>query len=207
MDNPAPESKPAPPPAAKKSFLGWIFSKESRLGRFNRAAVRWAALVLSLFALGLLTGYFLLYRPALLSLNQSQAGLKQTTQDLDTAVKKVGDLSATNASLSNQVLSLNQAVDRDSQHIQLLQMINTLETAHLSLANQDLITARQLLQTTQTQLTNLSPGIDKNSTGLSKTMLARLNLIFSEIDQDPKTAGTDVDVLVKQMLDYEKAAY
>jgi peptidoglycan hydrolase CwlO-like protein len=207
MDNPTPTPKPIPPAAPKKSFLGTLFNKETRFGRFMRAASRWTALVLSLFALGLLAGYFLLYRPTQQSLGQTQASYRQASQDLTAAQKKVEDLTATNTSLSNQVLTLNQAVDRASQHVQLLQLVKTLQIARLSISNQDPVAARQMLVNSRTALNNLAAAIDKYVPGTSKTMQARLDLILSEIDQNQKTAGADVDVLVNQLLDYEKSNY
>jgi len=207
MDNPSPTPKAIPPAAPKKNLFGTLYNKETKFGRFMRAASRWAALVLSLFALGLLAGYFLLYRPTLQSLGQTQASYKQAAQDLANAQKKVQDLAATNASLSTQVLTLNQDVDRANQHIQLLQFVKTLQIARLSLDNADPVAARQMLVNGRTALTSLAPAIDKNSPGLSKTMQARMDLILSEIDQNPKTAGADVDVLVNQLLDYEKSNY
>jgi hypothetical protein len=205
MDNKTPA--PAPTGTPKKNFLGILFNKETRLGRFNRAASRWAALVLSLFALGLLAGYWLLYRPAAQSLAQTQANYRQTYQDLVTTQKKDQDLTATNASLSNQVLSLNQNYDRASQHIQLLQLIKVLQTAHISLDNQDPTAARQMLIASRPTFNNLAPAIDKVSPGTSKSMQTRLDLILSEIDQNAKTAAADLDVLVGQLLDFEKNNY
>jgi len=207
MDNPMPTPKPTPPAAPKKNFFGTLYNKETRLGRFNRAASRWTALVLSLFALGLLTGYILLYRPTQQSFEQTQASYKQTAQDLVNAQKKVQDLTATNTSLSNQVLTLNQNMDRASQHVQILQLIKSLQIARLALDNQDPVATRQMLVTSRAALNNLTPAIDKNSPGSSKTMQTRLDLILNEIDQNPKTAGADVDVLVNQLLDYEKSNF
>jgi cell division protein FtsB len=207
MDNPTPTPKPTPPAAPKKNFFGTLYNKETRLGRFNRAASRWTALVLSLFALGLLTGYLLLYRPTQQSLDQTQVSYKQAVHDLADAHKKVQDLTATNTSLSNQVLTLNQNVDRANQHVQILQLVKSLQIARQTLDKPDPVASRQMLVTANTALNNLAPAIDKNSPGLSKTMQARMDLILSEIDQNPKTAGADVDVLVNQLLDYEKSNF
>ena len=195
------------PPAQKKKAKPTLFDKETRLGRFNRAAVRWAALVLSLYALGLLTGYFLLYRPTQQSLKLVQANATQTAQDLSAAQKKIQDLTGTNASLTGQVLTLNQQVDHFSQHIQLLQLINSLQAAHVSIDNQDTLTARQTLAASRTALQALGPAIDKTAAGTSTIMLTRLDLITSEIDQAPKAATADLEVLTGQLLAYEKANF
>ena len=205
-----PDSTPTPgplPSAPKKNALASLVDKETRLGRFNRAALRWAALVLSLYALGLFTSFFLLYRPTFQYLIQTQSNYTEVNQNLSIAQRKIQDLTATNTSLANQVLALNQNVDRASQHIQLLKLINSLQAAHISIDNLDTVTARQTLISSRTALDALGPVIDKTSAGSSKIMLARLDLITSELDQTPKSAAADLDVLIGQLLAYEKANY
>ena len=80
-----PAGKEADKPASLRFFRFW-FNRQTRFGRFNRTAVRWLAIIIILFALGLLAGYQFLYKPAQ---TNNQAIQTQLLTRLDQANNRV----------------------------------------------------------------------------------------------------------------------
>lgn len=194
-------------PAPKKGLLLLLFNPETRLGRFNRRALQGLAVILSLFALGLLTGYLGLYQPAQRQIVQLQSTLKDAqsgsgalTTDLNTANQKAVTLAGENEALQKDL-------DAANQHIQVLQLLNGVRAARLALAANSAATARNELLESRNTLIKIAPLIDAYKAELSKNMQARFDLALGELDKDPMAASTDLDVLINYMVDMEKASF
>jgi hypothetical protein len=121
----APEQS-APPP--KRGVWARLVNKDTRFGRFNRALLRWLAIVLSLFLLGLLAAYFALVRPLQLQNEQYRASLAaadETTQRLEQINVDKGDL-------EKQLADLQAAATVDADHILLLRATGKLQDARIA---------------------------------------------------------------------------
>jgi septal ring factor EnvC (AmiA/AmiB activator) len=121
----------------KPNLLVRFFSAESASGRFLRGLLRTVALVVGVFALGLLAGYLLLYRPASQALQKSQAELQavvttltDTSQQLDSSR---ADLLVTQSHL--QDIEANLA--RSEINILVLQVQNDVVRARLAVINKN----------------------------------------------------------------------
>ena len=194
----SPEKKP------QRGFLHFLFGADTRLGRFNRAALRFLATVLGLFALGLLAGYLLLYRPALQELQRTRADLAQATQRLDGLQTNLDQSQQAQADLKKSNQELASQTEGANNHALLLQAMNQANLARLSLAKNDPAGAQQALKETPAILLKLNPAISAQNADLAKSIQARLNLVLAELQRDPKTAASDLGILNDQFLDLEK---
>lgn len=164
--------------------------------RFLRAALRWTALVVGVFALGLLSGYILLYQPA----QRQNAQLKAS---LTTANQKAG----TTDQLKSENEQLTQQVNLANGHILLLQALNDANSARLGLANKDTASARKVLTPTSATLDRLVSALGPDQQQTAKAAQARLSLVLTELSSDPTTAASDLAILSKQLVDLEQKAY
>ncbi|MDZ4159011.1 MAG: hypothetical protein U1B80_04395 [Anaerolineaceae bacterium] len=187
---------PAPPrPAAFKRVLHFLFSSETRVGRFIRPALRWSALVVAMFALGVLATYLLLYRPA-------QGNLNAARQSLATAETL---LSESKAELAANALELNKtaseketleaALETATERIHLLKTLHLVNTARIALRDEDIPTAQSALRDAKAQLELLLPVIEKDDPELAKALSLRLELAAGGIERDLPTALADLDIL------------
>ena len=135
-----------PQPAPRKSrLLTTLFNPETRLGRFNRVALRALAVILVLFALGLAVGYLALYQPAQRQVSQLQADLRAasaSSADLKTTLSGVNQ-KLESLTVENQALT--DSLDQANSHIQVLQLLNQVRAARLALAANDTSKARDTL--------------------------------------------------------------
>jgi hypothetical protein len=195
-----PEKKPVPTPAKTKSnlfqrFILFLFNKESRLGRFNRAATRILAFILGLFALGLLAGYLLLFRP----LQQQHAQLQTEFDKTRATATALSDAQKTDqqnlATLQAKEKDLTASLAQANDHIHLLQLFGLVRQAQLGLDAKDTVGVRQLLLQIRTELVKSSTLIDQAGPNRSNMMIARLDLILGELESAPTTAVADLTIL------------
>ncbi|HVN53994.1 MAG TPA: hypothetical protein VMT46_06655 [Anaerolineaceae bacterium] len=199
--------EPAPAAPAKKprsGVLNFFFNPDTRFGRFNRATLRVVATVVGLFALGLLSAYLLLYRPAQQELQQTKADLARANQRLDSLQTDLDQarLAQENSNRSSQELS--GQTEMANNHVLLLQAMNKANLARLALAKNDPAGAEQALKDAPAILLKLNPAISAENGDLAKSIQTRLNLALNEIRSDPRTATSDLGILNDQFLDLEK---
>lgn len=203
------ETAAAPAPAAaekmpRSGVLGFLFSPDTRFGRFNRAALRVLATAVGLFALGLLSGYLLLYRPALQELQQSKADLARANQRLDSLQADLDQARLAQEDSKKSSQALSGQTEMANNHVLLLQAMNKANLARLALAKNDPAGAEQALKDAPAILLKLNPAISAENTDLAKSIQARLNLVLTEVRSDPKTAASDLGILNDQFLALEK---
>jgi hypothetical protein len=197
---PAPKSKS---PSALGRFFHFMYNRDTRLGRFNRLALRWFAIVVSLFAVGLLTGYVVLYRPAQNELKNLKAQSELDQQKISGLTNKVQDLTQQNSTLTGQKQELTTSLSAANDQLQLLQMVGQLQTARLYIEKKDYSAARKALLESRTALPKLTSIIEKQDSTLPKTMQTRLDLVLGELDSSPQTAASDTEILITLLLDAE----
>ena len=185
----------------------YLFGTETKVGRFNRLALRWLAGIIGVFALGLLTAYFFLYRPAYTQLYQARL-------DLQTAQGRITDLDA-QLKLANQNLTsseqqsktLQKSVQDVNDHLLLVRAQREVQTARLALTTKDITLAHQSLKNVQTVLDGISAPTQTASSSALQDISNRLSLAVSELERDSKTAASDLEILNRYLQDLEKSLY
>lgn len=205
---PPPAAEPVPEPEKKKrGFWAKVFAPDTRFGRFNRAALRWTALVLSMFLLGALTVYLLLYRPLQQQISPMQTNADQSRQNAQTAETQMKTVESENSRLQAENQTLTSELEAANQHVQLLALLNRLHTARTALMNKDTVASRTLLGEAKTMLEGMAPSVAKTDKALADSLTSRLELVTGELSRDSKTAISDLDILINSLEDYEKSAF
>lgn len=194
-----PAGKEADRPAGLRFFQFW-FHRQTRFGRFNRVVVRWLAIIIILFALGLLAGYQFLYKPAQSSSQELQLQLDQDRSQAATLNSQVTALSTQVAALSQQNASLLPASDR----AQLLELASQFQTARLYLEKKDFDSAQKVLLANRTALADAAPVIASQDKSMSQTLQTLLDQSMSVLSSDPQKAAGNLDALIKLLLTLEQ---
>jgi len=177
-------------PAAtpRKGLFARMFDRETRFGRFMRAAVRTVAVVIGLFALGVLVTYLVLYRPMQVQYNQSQTDLSAAETEL---VEVKADLESTQGELE----TTSAALEISDVRLHLANISTLVATARFELADKDAKAATQALKKAQDELETLMPFIKEIEPDVSESIVLRLDLALSEVDKQPKMALSDLEIL------------
>jgi septal ring factor EnvC (AmiA/AmiB activator) len=192
------------PKNAKSSLVGKMYDPHTRFGRFMRALTRTLALVVGFFALGVLAAYLLLYRPLSAQSKSNQTDLTSARQEVSLlqhsvsqAQKDVSDLKKTNQELS---ASLEQAKTGQA----LLSVQVAVSQARYGVAIKDAAAAKQALAGVPAALDLLAPAAGSANAAQIAGMRSRLALALGEIDHDPQTAASDLEILATQLTDLGK---
>lgn len=195
---PTPAAEPAAEVQPRRGLLYHLFSPETRLGRFMRPLLRLLALAVSMFALGLLTGYLQLYRPAVQSLEAARADLQAVQQQLS-------DREAQQASLQSKLENVQQdykdsqaALVKANARVQILKAMPYLNAAHAAILDSRVTTARTALESAQSEINSLLPLIQDNP-DLATQIDTRLKLVISELAQEPLSADADLGTLIDRL--------
>jgi type II secretory pathway component PulM len=200
----AAEIPAAPPPPEKKGsafsrFLRHIFSPETRTGRFMRPLVRGLGLVVGLFALGLLSGYVLLYQPLERSYRAAATQLERDRQiqaDQEEKLRKAADSLVGNESQRKQAQT---DLAKVQTHLSLAQVQTQILTARLALAQNDSVAVKTAFSQVETGLKAVQPQL----TDLGVTKLDSLNTVLSlakgDLDRDPHLVDQDLQRLASEV--------
>ena len=187
------ESVPGQKP--RKSLAYRLFSPETRLGRFNRPVLRWLGAITGLFALGLLTGYILLYQPAQRELDAALARLAATDQLI---TQKQQGLQSAQTGLDQAQLSVKQIQDKldaaQSENTVLIVMVDV-SNARVALAGKDGAAAKTAIEQAQSKLKQALPYLESQDKVLVDLLTSRLDLIAKELVSDPSAAQSDLGKL------------
>ena len=167
-----PDDRETPAAPGRKNLWTFLFNPETRLGRFNRSALRFLAIVLGMFAFGLAVGYVILYQPAQRKVDRLQADLMITSTSLKAQVSSANaeaaelktSLDAANRRsevLTGEKGKLQEELDQANAHILVLQFLNNVQAAQSALASNDPNTARNLLLDSRNQLIKMAPIIQR----------------------------------------------
>ena len=177
----------------------------SRFSRFMRSLLRWALLIVLLFGAGMLTTYFTLVRPLQQQAAASQSSLDQARQDLSSAETRLGESEGQVKNMQTQVEQAQTNVEK-AQNKAALQTVRTdLALTRLALANKDGPAARTSLVQAQNDLAQLLPTLEKSDASLAKSITGRLEIILNELNRDPTTAISDLDILSRHLDEAEEA--
>ncbi len=199
---PEPAAEPTAEPAVeaqpKRGLMYHLFSPETRLGRFMRPLLRWLTLAVSLFALGLLTGYLLLYRPAVQSLEATRADLQAVQQQLSDSETQQASLQSKLESAQQDYKNSQAALAKANARVQILKALPYLNVAHSAILDNRITSARTALESAQAEINSLLPLI-KDDTDLATQIDTRLKLAISELAQEPLSANADLSTLIDRL--------
>ena len=194
-----PEHKPAPAKPAKLQL--------GRLRRIWRTALIWLAVVAVAFLAGVLTLYFMRYKPLNETLTQIKGELAQANQNINNLEAKLTTSSEKVSNLESDNQSLQSELKAATTHLELLQVLVDVSNARLALLDGDVPAAKTALQSTSAKLETLSLRIAEVDANLAQSMPQRLTLILSELDNNVETAKVDLELLTGSLLDVEAALF
>jgi hypothetical protein len=181
-------------------FLNFLLGRESRLGRIMRPFLRWTASIVGLFALGLLAGYLLIYRPTQKSLDDASLQLSQQKAEVSRLQAQIGDLqnSINAANQANQAAqdSLKKAQARNN----LLVLIYDVANARTFLAQKDGAKVMTAMDQARTDLDVIQPYLVTNKKELADELNGRLETVRSVLVRDAQQAQVDLDSLYNALL-------
>jgi hypothetical protein len=220
MENPSPDLSPdeaqhvpdgeqdvkAAPEAAqaKRSLVARMYDPETKFGRFMRGLTRALAVIVGLFALGVLVTYLMLYRPLAdeasglrTTLAQAQQKTDQLQQDLSKAQQDVLQLKKSNTDLTS---SMQKA--KGSQAV--LTALNAVNLARYHLASGSAAEAKSALDAVPAALDDVAKATGAANAAQIADVRSRLALVLGEMGRDPQTAASDLSILVTQLTDLDK---
>jgi cell division protein FtsL len=188
--------------------------EESKARQIFRRLIRWTAGLLIIFGLGFITAIFTLYRPAV---QGSEVKIQQLNADINSKESKILDLQNQISDLNNQIAELMPlektnndllATQVDFQlHVAILDARVDIATALLSLKEDDNAQALVILDKTDQTLDTIGRLLEPAQRDVVASMTQRLELVMSEIDDDPYAAESDLDVLATNLLQLEDALF
>ena len=187
---------------------------ESKTRLFFRKVIRWAAGVLILFGLGLLTGIFFLYRPAT---QEAEDSMRAVAVNLADSNQEIADLQDRISGLETQIAGLqpleteNEALlanqDGFKLHIAILNARLDVTAARLALSAEESALALVTLDKTVDNLEQIGAYLQPEQSDIVAAMVQRLDLVLTEIENDPYAAQSDLDVLATNLLQLEDALF
>lgn len=195
-----PEAPPPPPPPPPPEA-------ESRLRRLFRRTLRWAAGLLLVFALGVLTATLGFYVPKVRALQQAEQAQRQAEQQVEALEAKIDALGAQVDSLKAQLEQQQAELDSAELHAQILSALADVSAAQLALANEDPDGARLALSNTPDTLEAMSRLIGSEQIDTVTSMQQRLTLVLAELEDDREAAQSDLSVLSTNLVKLENTFF
>ena len=190
------------------SFFYKLLSPETRIGRFMRPFLRITATVIGFFALGFLTTYILLYRPArsayedtFKNLEQTTTQLEETQTQLETSRSEYADLETKS---QDEIDQLKEDLDLANTRINFLKYKNNINLARRALVFDDEgATALEALNDAEDDLNDLLPSLEKIDPILVGLLGDRLSVVKGELVRDPDQAALELEKLYSDLLEFE----
>jgi hypothetical protein len=205
-ENPALQPETAEPQKEqqKHSWFYRLLDPSTRFGRFMRAALRILAAIVGLFALGLLSGYLLLYRPLLLQYDTRQLDLNTVQQSLSDTQSQLSAAQSDNSDLQSDLQRSQSDLEDAHTTIDYLVLKADLLKARLSLMQEaggpDAMAA---LKDAKRDLDILLPAVNQIDPNLANLLSSRLDVVIEELIRDPTVAASELDELYTRLLDLE----
>ena len=200
----APSIVEKPKQSAVSKVLNFLFSPQTRFGRFMRTLLRWVAAIVGLFALGLLVTYLLVYRPVQQQLDMTQVELKGVQQQL---LDVQATLTSTQKGLQDvqgQYQQSQAALKKANLRVRLLWVLNYVNSARLALNNKDGGAAQNALNSAKSELDGALADLQTFDPAAANLVSTRLGLVISELN-DPVTAQADLNILYNKLVDVDNA--
>ncbi len=186
-------------PSGARRIKYAILSPETRTGRFLRALLRALALIVGMFALGLLAGYLLLYRPAVQELNGAHLQATQTAGDLQKARQDLANTREDLQTAQDNVGKLQAQVDVEVARGQVLRALDAITLTRIAIQSSDKTAASKALDMAQGYLQAVQPTLEKRDAQQVTTLQALFTLAKNDLNRDLKLAGQDLDRLQSEL--------
>ncbi|MEN6409827.1 MAG: hypothetical protein ABFD44_08965, partial [Anaerolineaceae bacterium] len=160
-----------------KRFVNWLLSPNTRLGRFNRAALRTLAWVIGFFALGVLVSYLVWYRPMQNELKQTQADLTQAREESAALLVNQGE----STRLKDETLQARLDLATATAHINLLNVITNVQDVRYYVSDGNTAKARIALGEAKSALEIVMPDISQMDVKLGQSIQERFSLVEKEL--------------------------
>lgn len=175
----------------------------SKVAEYLRTGLIWLGVIVVAFLAGILVYHFARFRPVSTSLAQASQSLEglqarsdELTDQLETANRRI-------STLDSDIETLNGEIEAAEIHIVLLQALSEINTANIALANQDVAGAKVALANTANRFETLKPSIASVDSALAENISQRLDLINTNMENDPETAMADLGLLARNLLNVE----
>jgi septal ring factor EnvC (AmiA/AmiB activator) len=175
-----------------------------RLAGALKRGLRWAAVLVVVFALGLLAAVVWFYRPAAQARDTARADLQQVQQKLDEANQTLAstqkDLNAAKTDLSTARANLDKA----AAHGHLMGALYQATLGRRAVERKDGPAAQQALKMAQQELEQALPTLRQVDASYTERVQARLKLASDELLSDPAAAASDLEILDKWALELDQ---
>ena len=202
-----PKAAPAPKAAPVKKAPG-------KFALFMRKMLQTIVVLLVIFGAGVVTGYFLLQRPAVDDLSGQvdnlegdKAGLESQVGELEAEVAELnGQLEALPA-LEAEIQSLETSLASEKLHVQVLSVLRDVQSAQVALADGDVQLAGVSLSRTADKLEALRTLLPAENQGVVDDMVQRLELSLNGLEGDNDAAASDLSVLANLLVKLENSRF
>jgi preprotein translocase subunit YajC len=191
-------------PSSLERFWHWLFDKESRRGRFVRSALRWTALVLGAFALGLVAFYFIQFRPLQARLADTQAQLDESRAEVTQISGKLADADKENKDLTAVNMNLEEDLRVATARIYIAQIQSKGLNARLQLNIRQGAAAQKSLKEAKDLLADLNEVMGEDSQQVLDQLETRLAAATTALLTDPTVAIQDLETFDALLAQQEK---
>ena len=173
----------------------------SKLSRFLSQALRWVTGFMVVFACGVIVTWVVQVRPRTEQIGSLRAELESAHDQIDSLeseVESLRPLEGENASLRNEITTIEQRMD-------ILSVLVDVTTAQLAIAQEDPIAAKAALAGTDDRLMALD--VELIGADTMEGLRNRLALVLEEVDDNTFAAQRDLQILASNLLSLERSLF
>lgn len=190
---PPPVTEVGAQPSILERFSHWLLDKETSRGRFLRSALRWTAVALAAFVVGLVVFYFWQYRPLQARLQDTQTQLGSAQADAASLQGDLDEANAANEDLTAANLALEEDVRIATARVLIAQIQGKALNARLQLNIRQGAAAQKSLREAKDLLADLDEVLGEDSAQVLEQMETRLAAATSSLISDPTVAIKDLE--------------
>jgi hypothetical protein len=199
------EPPPEPGQPARKGplpgrFFRHVTSPDTRAGRSVRATIRALGLIVGFYALGFFTAYILFFQPLQRRSASSQGELAALRSQLTQQQSQLDQAAATLQGADAQRKQSDTSLAKTNARVAVLQALNQVSSARLSLARQDATSASLAFGNADKLVKAALPDMVRLGAAQSTTLTAVLDLAKADLSRDAKLADQDLDRLASELL-------
>jgi hypothetical protein len=175
----------------------------SRFGLFLRGLLRWAAVIVIVFGLGVAATWIVRVKPQtdqITALGGQLDALQSQVDSLTTEVEALRPLKQKNADLQDQLTSAEG-------HLQVLQILVDVTSAQVQMGLGEPASARQALAGTDARLQTLQSSLAADQNSEVQSMRDRLALVLSELETNNFAAVNDLEVMAGDLAAFERTTF
>ncbi len=199
------EPPPEPGQPAKKGslpgrFFRHVTSRDTRTGRAVRGTIRALGLIIGFYALGFFTAYILFFQPLQRRSAAAQGDLTALRSQFTLQQSQLDQAAATLQGADAQRKLSDASLARVKARVVVLQALNQVSSARLSLARQDATSASLAFGNAEKLVKAVLPDLTSLGAAQSSTLTTVLDLARADLSRDAKLADQDLDRLASELL-------